>query len=152
MCTIVYKITWVDETHLHAGLTTLNKSLQTSRETNLRLIQAINWSKNNFGEIHICQGLDWAFPSLSHYGSWSAKEQWKNSKSWSSEFYHLVSANQEIVRSVLIFWTFSAWSYDTGRPVAVEDPKSSKKWRETLGSHIDTINFTENSIKLYGNS
>ena len=50
----VYKITWVYETHLHAGLTTLNKSLQTSRETNLRLIQAINWSKNNFGEIHIC--------------------------------------------------------------------------------------------------
>ena len=26
--------------------------------------------KNNFGEIHISQGLDWAIPSLSHYGSW----------------------------------------------------------------------------------
>ena len=26
--------------------------------------------KNNFAEIHISQGLDWAFPSLSHYGSW----------------------------------------------------------------------------------
>ena len=24
-----------------------------------------NWSKINFGEIHIYQGLDWAFPSLS---------------------------------------------------------------------------------------
>ena len=26
-----------------------------------------NWSKINFGEIHIYQGLDWAFPSLSHH-------------------------------------------------------------------------------------
>ena len=69
----VYKITLVDETHLHAGrhyfLTALNKSLRTSREANFRLIQAFNWSKDNFGEIHISQGLDWAFPSLSHYGS-----------------------------------------------------------------------------------
>ena len=53
----------------HYVLTVLNKSLPTSRETNFRLIQAFNWSKNNFGEIHISQGLDWAFPSLSHYGS-----------------------------------------------------------------------------------
>ena len=34
-------------------------------------VQRFNWSKNNFGEIHISQGLDWAFPSLSHYGSCS---------------------------------------------------------------------------------
>ena len=69
----VYKITLVDETHLYMGchyvLTVLNKSLRTSRETNFRLIQAFNWSKNNFGEIQISQELDWAFPSLSHYGS-----------------------------------------------------------------------------------
>ena len=39
----------------------------TSRETNFRLIQAFNRSKSNFG---LSQGLDWAFPSLSHYGSW----------------------------------------------------------------------------------
>ena len=45
-------------------------SLQTSREANFRLIQAFNWSINNFDEIHISQGLDWAFPSLSHYSSW----------------------------------------------------------------------------------
>ena len=61
------------ETHLHAGrhqfLTALNKSLRTSRETNFRLIQAFNWSKSNFGEIHISQGLDWTFRSLFHYGS-----------------------------------------------------------------------------------
>ena len=31
-------------------------------ETNFPLIQAfLNLSKNNFGEIHISQGLDWAF-------------------------------------------------------------------------------------------
>ena len=70
----VYKITLVDETHLNAGrhyfMTALNKSLRTSREANnFRLIQAFNWSKNNFSEIHISQGLDWVFPSLSHYGS-----------------------------------------------------------------------------------
>ena len=29
-------------------------------------------SQNNFGKINIPQGLDWAFPSLSHYGSCSA--------------------------------------------------------------------------------
>ena len=64
----VYKITFVDETHLHPGrhyfLTALNKSLRTSRETNFRLIQEFNWSKNNFREIHISQGLDWVFPSV----------------------------------------------------------------------------------------
>ena len=38
-------------------------------KSNRALIQAFNWSRNNFGEIHIFQGLDWAFPSLSHYGS-----------------------------------------------------------------------------------
>ena len=27
------------------------------------------WSKNNLSEIHISQGPDWSFPSLSHYGS-----------------------------------------------------------------------------------
>ena len=52
----------VDETRLLAGrhyfLTALTKSLRTSREANFRLIQAFNWSKNNFGEIHISQGLD----------------------------------------------------------------------------------------------
>ena len=62
---LFYKIALVDETHLHAGrhyfLTALNKSLRTSRETNFRLIQAIYWSKNNFGEIHISQGLNWVF-------------------------------------------------------------------------------------------
>ena len=26
-----------------------------------------NWSKNNFGEIHISQRFDWAFSFLSHY-------------------------------------------------------------------------------------
>ena len=41
----------------------LNKSWQTSPDTNS---QAFNWSKNNFGEIHISQGLDWAFLSLPH--------------------------------------------------------------------------------------
>ena len=25
-------------------------------------MQGLNWSKNNFDEIHISQGLDWAFP------------------------------------------------------------------------------------------
>ena len=58
----VYKITLVDEAHLHAGrhyfFTALNESLRTSRETNFRLIQEFDWSKNNFGEIHISQGLD----------------------------------------------------------------------------------------------
>ena len=33
---------------------------------------SIYWSQNNFGKINIPQGLDWAFPSLSHYGSCSA--------------------------------------------------------------------------------
>ena len=46
-------------------LTGLNKSLRTSRETNFRLIQAFNWSKNNFGEIHISQEPEWVFPGLS---------------------------------------------------------------------------------------
>ena len=46
-------------------LTTL--VLETSPETIFRLIQAFNWSKNNFGEINIPQGLDWAFHSLSYY-------------------------------------------------------------------------------------
>ena len=32
------------------------------KKKNLRLIQGLNWSKNNFDEIHISQGLDWAFP------------------------------------------------------------------------------------------
>ena len=36
----------------------------TSLETNLWLIQAFNWSKNNFGEIHMSQGLDRALVSL----------------------------------------------------------------------------------------
>ena len=31
--------------------TTLNKSLQTSSETNFPLIQAFKWSQNNFGEF-----------------------------------------------------------------------------------------------------
>ena len=65
----VYKIAFVDEKHLHAGrhyyLTALNESLRISRETIFRLIQAFNWFKNNFGEIHISQELDWAFQSLS---------------------------------------------------------------------------------------
>ena len=30
----------------------------------------ITISKNNFSEIHISQGPEWAFPSLSYYGSW----------------------------------------------------------------------------------
>ena len=46
-------------------LTTL--VLETFLETIFRLIQAFNWSKNNFGEINIPQGLDWAFHSLSYY-------------------------------------------------------------------------------------
>ena len=46
-------------------LTGLNKSLRTSRETNFRLIQAFNWSKNNFGEIHISQEPEWVFSGLS---------------------------------------------------------------------------------------
>ena len=46
-------------------LTGLNKSLRTSRETNFRLIQAFNWSENNFGEIHTSQEPEWVFPSLS---------------------------------------------------------------------------------------
>ena len=44
-------------------LKTLNKSLRISPDTNS---QAFNWSRNNFGEIHISQGLDWAFLSLPH--------------------------------------------------------------------------------------
>ena len=36
----------------------LNSSLQTSPEPYFRLIQAFNWSKNNFGESHISQGLN----------------------------------------------------------------------------------------------
>ena len=35
------------------------------RETNFRLIQAFNWSRNTFGEIQITQGIDWSFPSQS---------------------------------------------------------------------------------------
>ena len=31
----------------------------------------ISISKNNLSEIHISQGPEWAFPSLSYYGSWS---------------------------------------------------------------------------------
>ena len=31
-----------------------------------RETETSNWFKNNFGEIHISQGLDWAFPSLFH--------------------------------------------------------------------------------------
>ena len=30
-------------------------------ETKFPFIQVFNWSKNNFGEIHISRGLDWAF-------------------------------------------------------------------------------------------
>ena len=36
----------------------LNSSLRTSPEPYFRLIQAFNWSKNNFGESHISQGLN----------------------------------------------------------------------------------------------
>ena len=36
----------------HYFLTALNKSLRTSRQTNFRLIQAFNWPKINFDEIH----------------------------------------------------------------------------------------------------
>ena len=36
----------------------------TSPETNLWLIQAFNWSKNNFGEIHMSWGLDGALVPL----------------------------------------------------------------------------------------
>ena len=45
------------------------KSLQTSLETNVRLISAFNWSKNIFGEIPISPkgSVDRAFPSLSHH-------------------------------------------------------------------------------------
>ena len=35
------------------SLATLNKSLRTFPETSLPLIQAFNWSKKNFNEIHI---------------------------------------------------------------------------------------------------
>ena len=49
------------------SLATLNNCLRTSPETNFRLISKFNWSKNNFGEIHISQGLDWALPYLFHY-------------------------------------------------------------------------------------
>ena len=31
------------------------------------LVYAFNRSKNNFGEIHIYQGLDWAFPQKYYY-------------------------------------------------------------------------------------
>ena len=31
------------------------------------LFQAFNWSKDNLSGIHISQGLDWTFSSLSHY-------------------------------------------------------------------------------------
>ena len=44
-------------------LKTLNKSLRTSLEP----ISSACWSKNNFGEIHISLGLDWACLSLYHY-------------------------------------------------------------------------------------
>ena len=40
---------------------TVKKVLRTSLETNFRLIQALNWSKINFGEIHVSQRPDWAF-------------------------------------------------------------------------------------------
>ena len=43
-----------------------NKRLRTSRKTNFRLIHG---SKNNFSEIHVSQGPELSFPSLSHYGS-----------------------------------------------------------------------------------
>ena len=41
----------------------MNKSLRTSSRTNN---QAFNWSKNNFVEIRISQGLKWTFPSPYH--------------------------------------------------------------------------------------
>ena len=50
---------------LNSLLTTLNKSLRTSPETNFRLIQLFDRSKNNFGDIHMSPGLDLASPSLS---------------------------------------------------------------------------------------
>ena len=40
----------------HYFLTALSKRLRTSRQTNFRLIQAFNWSKINFGEIHYPKG------------------------------------------------------------------------------------------------
>ena len=43
------------------------KRFRSSAEISFRLIQAYNWSKNNFGEIHISQRRDWAFSSLYHY-------------------------------------------------------------------------------------
>lgn len=43
------------------------ESLRTSPENNLRFILSVyNWSKNSFGEIHVSQGLDWTFLSLSN--------------------------------------------------------------------------------------
>ena len=44
-------------------LTTMNKRLRTSSRTNN---QAFNWSKNNFVEFRISQGLKKAFPSPCH--------------------------------------------------------------------------------------
>ena len=43
-----------------------NKCLQTSQKTNFRLIHG---SKINLSEIHIFQGPEWEFPSLSYSGS-----------------------------------------------------------------------------------
>ena len=60
----------MDKTHLHAGrhfsLTSFHQCLRTSRKTNFRLIHGC---KNNFSKIHISQGAEWTFPSLSYYSS-----------------------------------------------------------------------------------
>ena len=54
-------------------LTTQIKVCEPIMKPSFDLCQAFNWSKNNFSQIHIFQGLNWAFrafrafPSLCHY-------------------------------------------------------------------------------------
>lgn len=40
------------------------------RKTSFWWIEACNWSKNNFSEIQISQGLDWRFPPWHIFLSW----------------------------------------------------------------------------------
>ena len=80
----------------------------------------------------------------------NCKGKIKEFKSWRSECYHLVSANRGIVCSVRVFRTLTIQRlklrYCQAR--CRGGSKKLKKVEEALGSYIDTIYFTENS--LYG--
>ena len=79
------------------------KVLGPPRKTSFRWIEVCNWSKNNFGEIQISQGLDWHFPLWHIFVSWPPPST--NDVIWTDREGKVEETRtQHVKKKPIVFW------------------------------------------------